>query len=141
MVMLYMVTFTINIPHLCYHIYHTWILWAMEHQTFNIIQSSPDISRNLCMCLADSLRIQQERLPGTILWSWCKNRLVFGCMPWTQEVSNNIAFPTFCPLGPRSSTKHHWRLDGTKAKWQGNFGAAHDLIQTIDGNQFLRVWG
>ena len=30
-----MVTFTINIPPLCCHIYHTWIPWVMEWMTVN----------------------------------------------------------------------------------------------------------
>ena len=31
MVLLYMVTFTINIPQMLAHIYHTWILWVIIH--------------------------------------------------------------------------------------------------------------
>ena len=25
----YMITFTISIPHFCYHLWHTWILWEL----------------------------------------------------------------------------------------------------------------
>ena len=36
--MLYMVTFTINIPQMLAYIYHTWILWVMAMMPFHFIE-------------------------------------------------------------------------------------------------------
>ena len=40
MVLLYMVTFTINIPPMLAYIYHTWILWDMIGKSPKIMDES-----------------------------------------------------------------------------------------------------
>ena len=37
-----------------------------------------------------------------------KTAWFLGALPWTQEVSNNITFPTFCPLGLPQNTTGDW---------------------------------